>query len=186
MGFNIQQRPLSYIKHLDHRNVDNISLVVIHCTELPDMAMARIWGEKVIHTESQSGNSGHFYIDRNGDTQAWVPNDYVAHHVRGHNEQSIGIELVNTGRYPHWFKSAHQEMSEPYPAVQIDALARLLEHLISILPELKYIAGHEELDTQWLPSQDKPDIMIRRKLDPGPHFPWSAIMDRIPLKRWTP
>ena len=186
MAFIIQQRPLSYIQHLDHRNLDSISLVVIHCTELPDLAMARVWGEKMVHAQSQTGNSGHFYIDRDGATQAWVPMDHVAHHVRGHNERSIGIELVNTGRYPNWFNSTHQEMSEPYPAVQIDALVKLLEYLVSSLPELKYIAGHEVLDTDWLPSEDKPDIMIRRKLDPGTHFPWSEIMDKIPLKRWIP
>jgi N-acetyl-anhydromuramyl-L-alanine amidase AmpD len=34
-----------------------------------------------------------------------------------------------------------------------------------------------------LPSQDLPDIEIRRKIDPGPHFPWSVIMDRISLNR---
>jgi len=149
------------------------------------MAMARVWGEKVVHAQSQTGNSGHFYIDRDGDTQAWVPMDCVAHHVRGHNKRSIGIELVNTGRYPYWFNSAHQEMPEPYPAVQLDALVNLLDYLVSTLPRLERIAGHEDLDTDWLPSEDRPDIMIRRKLDPGPHFPWSAIMDKTPLRRWT-
>lgn len=185
MNPNIQHRPLSYIKRLDSRSADNISLVVIHCTELPDLATARIWGERVIHTQSQTGNSGHFYIDRDGSTQAWVPIDRVAHHVRGNNERSIGIELVNTGRYPDWFKSGHQEMSEPYPAVQVDALIKLLDHLVSTLPGLDSIAGHEDLDTDWIPSEDKPDIMVKRKLDPGPHFPWSAIMDKTQLNRWT-
>lgn len=160
-------------------------MIVIHCTELPDLAMARVWGEKVVHTESQTGNSGHFYIDRDGSIHQWVPIDYVAHHVRGHNEQSIGIELVNNGRYPDWFKSKHQQMSELYPAAQIDALAILLDHLVSKLPGLESIAGHEDLDTDLLPSEDDSDILIRRKLDPGPHFPWSLIMDKTPLKRLT-
>lgn len=181
----IQQRPLSYIQRLDYRNTKHIKLVVIHCTELPNMEMARTWGEKVVHTRSQTGNSGHFYIDRDGNTEEWVPVDYVAHHVRGQNEQSIGIELVNNGRYPDWFKSNHQEMSEPYPAVQIEALVVLLDHLASIHPGLESIAGHEDLDTDLLPSEDNPDIKIRRKLDPGPHFPWATITDRIPLRRLT-
>lgn len=160
-------------------------MVVIHCTELPDLAMARVWGEKVVHSKTQTGNSGHFYIDRDGSIHQWVPVDCVAHHVRGHNEQSIGIELVNNGRYPDWFKSNHQEMSEPYPTVQIKALVVLLGHLVATLPGLERVAGHEELDTDLLPSEDKPEIMINRKLDPGPHFPWLVIKDKIPLKRLT-
>jgi len=171
------------VQRLERRCADQTRLVVIHCTELPDMAMARIWGERVVHLESQTGNSGHFYIDRDGSIEQWVPLDRVAHHVRGFNPQSIGIELVNNGRYPDWFKSNHQQMSEPYPGTQIEALTALLNHLAAELPELKSITGHEELDTDLLPSEDKTDIMIRRKLDPGPHFPWSSIMDTITLNR---
>jgi len=149
------------------------------------MAMARVWGERVVHPQSQTGNSGHFYIDRDGSTEQWVPLDRVAHHVKGFNPQSIGIELVNNGRYPDWFKSRHQQMSEPYPAEQIEALASLLNQLAAELPELDNITGHEDLDTGLIPSEDKPDIMIRRKLDPGPHFPWSSFMEKISLDRLT-
>ena len=63
---NIHQRPLSYAQRLDGRCTDDINLLVIHCTELPDLAMARVYGEKVHHTGTQTGNSGHFYIDRDG------------------------------------------------------------------------------------------------------------------------
>jgi len=149
------------------------------------MAMAREWGEKIMHVESQTGNSGHFYIDRDGSIQQWVPSDYVAHHVRGYNAQSIGIELVNNGRYPDWFRSDHQAMNEPYTAAQIRALGLLLDKLVSKLPGLECIAGHEDLDTDLLPSEDIPEIMIRRKQDPGPQFPWAEILDKTPLKRWV-
>jgi len=158
-------------------------MVVIHCTELPDLAMARVWGEKVVHTGSQTGNSGHFYVDRDGSLHQWVPLDHVAHHVRGQNERSIGIELVNIGRYPDWYNAGHQQMSEPYPGEQVEALIILLNHLVSTLPGLEIITGHEDLDTEMLPSDDKPEIMIRRKQDPGPHFPWATITDRISLRR---
>jgi len=176
---------LSYTQRLEKRDPDRITLVVIHCTELPDLEMARMFGEKVHHSESQTGNSGHFYIDRDGSIEQWVPLSRVAHHVRGFNPQSIGIELVNSGRYPDWFVSTHQQMAEPYPQAQIDAVAALLHHLTTQLPGLEDIAGHEDLDTAMLPSEDKPDVMIRRKLDPGPHFPWPEIMNKISLNRLT-
>lgn len=176
---------MSYTQRLEKRDTDSINLVVIHCTELPDLAMARVWGEKERHAESQTGNSGHFYIDRDGNIEQWVPIDRVAHHVRGHNLRTIGVELVNNGRYPDWFHSSHQQMTEPYSGVQIEALASLLIHLVEQLPCLEQVTGHEDLDTAVLPSEDKPHIMIRRKLDPGPCFPWSEFMNKIPLNRLT-
>jgi N-acetylmuramoyl-L-alanine amidase len=179
----VLQRPLHYVERLESRRTDEISLVVIHCTELPDMATARIWGEKELHPDSNTGNSGHFYIDRDGSIEQWVPVNRVAHHVRGFNPQSIGIELINNGRYPDWFLTDHQQMSEPYPDLQIEALATLLNHLQAELPELETITGHEDLDTAMIPSEDKTDTLIRRKLDPGPQFPWSGIMKQLSLHR---
>jgi len=181
----IQHRPLPYTQRLEGRRTESIKLVVIHCTELPDLAMARIWGETAIYRNSQTGNSGHFYIDRDGSIEQWVPLDRVAHHARGFNPQSIGIELVNNGRYPDWFQSGHQQMTEPYTGAQIDALAALLNHLLAQLPGLEGITGHDELDTGVRPSEDMPDIMIRRKLDPGPRFPWSVLTEKTLLKHLT-
>jgi N-acetylmuramoyl-L-alanine amidase len=183
VNLDIFQRPLSYTQRLESRRLDAIELVVVHCTELPDMATARIFGEKIHHPESRTGNSGHFYIDRDGSIEQWVPVDRVAHHVRGFNPKSVGVELVNTGRYPDWFKSDHQQVTEPYPDIQIEALASLLNQLEKELPALESISGHSDLDTDMLPSEDLPDIEIRRKIDPGPHFPWSVIMDGISLNR---
>ena len=158
---------------------------MIHCTELPDLQTARFWGEKLVHVESHTGNSGHFYIDRSGYTEQWVPLDRVAHHVRGFNPESIGIELVNIGRYPDWFKSDHQQMTEPYPDKQIEALLALLIQLHDELPGLEFVAGHEDIDTEMVPSEDRPETMIRRKVDPGPLFPWPRIMSTISLRRLT-
>ncbi|HEY6510551.1 MAG TPA: N-acetylmuramoyl-L-alanine amidase [Burkholderiaceae bacterium] len=66
------------------------------------------------------------------------------------NSSSIGIELDNNG-------------SEPYPQVQIDALLALLADLRQRyrLPAANFV-GHS-------------DVAPRRKVDPGPLFPWRML-----------
>lgn len=180
--FSIAQKPLSYVDRLDTRSPDSIRRVVIHATELPDMATAREYGERIHHQASRTGNSGHYYIDRDGRVEQWVPLDRVAHHVRGHNEDSIGIELVNRGRWPDWYDSHHQDWEETYPAAQIRALIELLEMLERELPGLAEIAGHDQLDHDWIKSSDNPDVLIRRKTDPGPVFPWTEVLSAVGLR----
>ncbi len=167
--------PLPYIDRLGERALDAIDLVVIHCTELPDLAMARDYGERVLY-DSGAGNSGHYYIDRDGRIEQYVPHARIAHHVRGYNPRSIGIELVNTGRYPHWLDSRHQAMDEPYPDAQIAALLGLLRWLPRPLPSLRWIAGHEALDTALVEASDDPALQVSRKRDPGPQFPWARVL----------
>lgn len=182
----VQQRLLPYVASLATRPLQSIDLVVIHCTELPDLAVAREYGERIIHTGSGTGNSGHYYIDRDGLVEEWVPADRVAHHTRGFNERSIGIELINRGRYPNWFDSEQQCMTEPYPAPQIDRLAALLRLLQTDLSHLRWIAGHESLDTGTVPASDNPEMRVRRKRDPGPLFPWDTVLALIDLRPFAP
>jgi N-acetylmuramoyl-L-alanine amidase len=181
----IQEHPLPYEARLEARARAAIDLVVVHCTELPDLATAREYGERVLY-DSGSGNSGHFYIDRDGTIQAWVHPERIAHHTRGYNERAIGIELVNTGRFPEWLDSRRQAMDEPYPEVQIDALIALLQLLARDYPGLRHVAGHEDLDTGEVAASDDPALRVRRKRDPGPRFPWPRVLDAIPLRRLVP
>ncbi|MFY2764423.1 N-acetylmuramoyl-L-alanine amidase [Arenimonas sp. MALMAid1274] len=181
----LQAWPLPYAHRLQSRPLGNVDLVVIHCTELPDLALAREYGEREIHA-SGTGNSGHYYIDRDGSTHVFVTPDRVAHHTRGYNERSIGIELVNAGRYPDWFDSRRQTLDEPYTDPQIDALLGLLGHLQRELPSLEFIAGHEDLDQDRVPSSDNLHQLVFRKRDPGPRFPWSRVLDACTLVRIRP
>lgn len=176
---------LPYALRLDERDAAAIDLVVMHCTELPDLATARDYGERILYPSpvGGSGNSGHFYIDRDGSTHEWVPVDRVAHHTRGYNPRSIGIELVNTGRYPDWLDSRHQAMDESYTQAQVDALVALLHALQARLPALRFIAGHEDLDTDEVPASDDATLRVWRKRDPGPHFPWDRVLQAVPLQR---
>src|SRR5690554_2610225 len=138
---------LPYVERLGQRAPGDIDLVVIHCTELPDMAMAREYGERILYPEAGTGAAGHWYIDRDGAITEYVSAERIVHHVRGWNPRSVGIELVNTGRFPDWYDSRHQAMTEPYPPEQVQALVGLLRHLCIELPGLRHISGHEELDT---------------------------------------
>ena len=179
----IAYEPLPYEARLDPRERAQIDLVVIHCTELPDLAMARRFGEEVLYEGSQTGNCGHFYIDRDGSVHQYASIDRIAHHVRGHNARAIGVELVNRGRYPDWLAAHHQAMDQPYTDAQVDALVALLRWLSLEVPSLRQIAGHEDLDTTTVPATDDPDVLVPRKRDPGPRFPWQQVLDAITLHR---
>ena len=179
----LQHAPLPYESRLQARDPGDIDLVVIHCTELPDLAKAREYGERVLYPDSGTGNSGHYYIDRDGSIHHYVAHDRIAHHTRGHNARSIGIELVNTGRWPHWLDSRHQAMDEAYTEAQIKALAELLRQLQVDLPSLRHIAGHEDLDTTEVEASDDPSVKVRRKRDPGPLFPWPRMLAASGLER---
>jgi N-acetylmuramoyl-L-alanine amidase len=178
--------PLPYCARLAERPLDAIDLVVIHCTELPDLATARVYGERIHHPESRTGNAGHFYVEETGRVHQWVPLDRVAHHVRGYNARSVGIELCNPGRYPDWFDSRRQRMTAPYPGDQVDALVALLRELRATLPALARISGHEVLDTDRVPASDRPDRRVYRKRDPGPLFPWPRVLAAVDLAWYEP
>ena len=180
--WSVNEWPLPYEQRLEARAIGAIDLVVIHCTETPDLASAREVGEQVRY-DSGTGNSGHYYIDRDGGVHVFVRPQRIAHHVRGYNERSVGIELVNTGRYPHWYDSRHQAMAEAYTEAQLVALEKLLSRLRAELPSLAYIAGHEDLDREQLPATDDPAMQVARKRDPGPLFPWPRILEAAGLER---
>ena len=177
---------LPYVPRLDKRPLERIDLVVVHCTELPDIVTARVYGERIHHEESRTGNSGHYYIERDGQVQEWVPPDRVAHHVRGFNDSSIGIELDHPGRYPEWFDSRRQVLREPYTQVQLENLVRLVNTLRRAIPTIHLASGHDRLDTARVPSSDQPGVTVRRKVDPGPLFPWDRFLAATGLEFFEP
>lgn len=183
---HIHDWPLPYETRLDKRPLNSIDLIVIHCTELPDMKTAREFGERVRYPKSRTGNSGHYYIDTDGTVYRFVANNRIANHTFGYNPRSIGIEISNIGRYPHWNDSRYQQFHVAYTKAQIDSLLSLLRQLKHDLPNLKYIAGHEDLDRRVQPADDDPNIMLPRRQDPGPLFPWSQLVPASGLTRFEP
>lgn len=179
----IHDTPLPYEAQLVERRAEDVDLLVVHCTELPDLAMARTYGERVIYTDTGTGASGHYYIDRDGTVSRYVDPLRVANHTRGYNPRSIGVELVNLGRYPDWFDSRRQVPTEPYTAAQIDALVALVAELQTQFPNLSRVAGHETLDTARVAASDDDTLTVPRKVDPGPRFPWTEFLERTGLDR---
>lgn len=181
----LRLHPLPYVEALAARDPAGIDTVVIHCTELPDLATAREYGERILYPASGTGNSGHYYIDRDGGIVEYVRPQRVAHHTRGWNPRSIGIELVNIGRFPDWLDSRRQAMDEAYTDAQIESLVALLLDLQARFPALLQIAGHEDLDLDEVEASDDPSVKVRRKRDPGPLFPWNEVLQAVPLQRFA-
>lgn len=103
--------------------------------------------------------SAHFFIDRAGKLQQFVPTHMRAWHagesnLHGRacvNDFSIGIELEGCDR-------------DAFTAAQYESLAALTRLLMRAYPAIRAgnIAGHS-------------DIAPGRKTDPGPHFDWQLL-----------
>ncbi len=112
-------------------------------------------------SSAQAQVSAHYLVVRDGKLIQLVDERARAWHAGASrwgssidiNTTSIGIELDNNGR-------------EPYPQVQIDALLALLADLRQRyrLPAANFL-GHS-------------DVAPRRKIDPGPLFPWRTLAAR--------
>jgi N-acetylmuramoyl-L-alanine amidase len=131
------------------------SLVVLHYTSNDDTDTAL----RTL-TDPLREVSAHYLVGRDGDIVQLVDETRRAWHAGASrwggiddvNSVSIGIELDNNG-------------FEPYPPAQIDALLLLLADLklrLSI-PTANFV-GHA-------------DVAPRRKLDPGPLFPWRILAE---------
>ncbi|WP_414707367.1 N-acetylmuramoyl-L-alanine amidase [Rudaea sp.] len=186
MDLAIHDWPLPYEARLHKRALSDIDLVVIHCTELPDMKTTREYGERVHYPNLGTGNSGHYYIEENGTIYRFVAPERVANHTVGYNTRSIGIEMFNVGRYPHWGDSRYQAFTVPYTKEQINSLLALLRKLRAGIPSLRYISGHENLDRRLEPASDDPKILLPRRQDPGPLFPWNEIVPAAGLEKLVP
>ena len=182
----IQVEHLSYVERLEQRQLEVVEVVVIHATETPDLRTAKEFAEQIHYQGSQTGNSGHYYVDLDGTVYEYVPTDRVAHHVANYNLNTIGIELVNRGRFPYWFDTNSQQWDAIYPQAQLDALYQLVEMLKLKHANVSQIARHSDLDPRLVPASNDENQQVRRKLDPGTTFPWETFVRSSQLKPVKP
>ena len=167
---HITVRWLTWINDLPLRDPEDVNLVVIHATEEPEIKNARNLAET-----SEDLIGAHYYIDRDGSVEEWVPITRAANHTRGHNRRSIGVELVNLGRYPDHFSSNRQVPSDPFPEAQIESLEQLFRQLRRECSNLSEVEPHSRLDVREVSASDDASVMVRRRIDPGPLFPWARV-----------
>ena len=130
-----------------------IKYIIIHYTDMKNQRVA------IKRLQSKVAKvSCHYLISKKGKIYQLVNDKDIAWHAgvskwrsdRNLNYCSIGIELVNNG-------------SEIFPKKQISSLKILLKKLLKKYKiSIKSILGHS-------------DISPGRKIDPGPHFPWSQV-----------
>lgn len=137
----------------------SVDTVVIHYTGMKSgpEALSRM-------CDADAKVSAHYMIEDDGTLFRLISEEKRAWHAgvscwRGRdniNHNSIGIELVNPG---------HEFGYKPFPALQIEALLRLLSEIRErhSIPLHGYV-GHS-------------DIAPDRKTDPGELFPWRVLAE---------
>ena len=152
-----------------------VTEIIVHATGGPFCQ-----GGKVVFSPSGTGESIkkffeksgavsiHYIVDRDGSVLKSVPEDEVAIHAVAHNENAIGIELIN-----------HGDGRDAYPDVQVQALGKLIRGIQQRwnIP-LSQVKGHEDVDRSTFDCAGK---SARRKQDPGPLFPWPQVKAQLQL-----
>ncbi len=85
---------------LERRHTAELDLIVLHCTELPTLQMAEEFGERIVLPKQEPDFRVIITSIETAGCIGMYTDDRMARHVIGFNPNSIGIELVNLGRYP--------------------------------------------------------------------------------------
>jgi N-acetyl-anhydromuramyl-L-alanine amidase AmpD len=146
--------------------------IVLHATGGPDCDSSRRFRGGTLDgivghfLRNRSRISIHYVIGRDGRVVAMVPESQVAWHARGHNQDSIGIELVNDG-----------DGVDQYSDAQIQRLIELLRGLLARHRlGVDAIKTHAELDDSTITCNG---VVIKRKQDPGRAFPLEWVVARV-------
>lgn len=150
-----------------------VTEIIVHATGGPFCQSGKVvfspsgTGESIKKFFEKSGAvSIHYIVDRDGSVLKSVPEDEVAIHAVAHNENAIGIELIN-----------HGDGRDAYPDVQVQALGKLIRGIQQRwnIP-LSQVKGHEDVDRSTFDCAGK---SARRKQDPGPLFPWQQVKTQL-------
>jgi N-acetyl-anhydromuramyl-L-alanine amidase AmpD len=109
----------------------------------------------------------HYVIDKDGNIEAGVPENQIANHAKGHNRDSIGIELINRG-----------DGVDQFTEQQLGMLVAALRSIMQRWGVKKSgILSHAAIDDRYFECGGK---KVKAKPDPGPAFPWGRVMELIP------
>ena len=124
------------------------------------------------------GISIHYVVGPDGTVVSMVPEDQSAAHCRGHNADSIGIEMVNAG-----------DGRAPYPEAQQQAVVGLLADILRRNGlGISAVRTHAELDNRTVRCETGEDgawtaipdpAGVPRRTDPGAAFPLESIRQSV-------
>lgn len=144
----------SYSLASGERPSPSVSYIVIHHTSGSSF-------QEAYAALVSKGYSAHYLIDKDGKIYYFVDESRMAYHALGFNEQSIGIELVNTGYSNDKFTDAQY--------ASLNSLLKDITKRWNIPYDNAHIMGHYETLTA------KYADGTYRKWDPSPNFEWSRI-----------
>tara|TARA_A100001015_G_scaffold55279_2_gene60724 strand:+ start:583 stop:1263 length:681 start_codon:yes stop_codon:yes gene_type:complete len=132
----------AYTKHhynLDHANLIDPKMVVVHYTAIPSLELSMKAFEPVempshrdrLLKHGRVNVGTHYMIDKKGNIYQLYPTTVITRHVIGFNHTAIGIELVSAGQ-------------EGLRLKQINAAIKLIEYLTRVHPSIEYLIGHME------------------------------------------
>lgn len=151
-----------------------IDMIVIHSTGGPtcDTRTGQlVWvkagslEENIRIIEAHPTLGIHYMIDRDGTLRKSVPEDQVGHHVFRFSERSVAVELINDG-----------DGIDPFSELQLRATVSLIKDIAARNKLTRdSVKRHSDLDFGTLPCMRN----MRRKVDPGPAFPFEKVLDLV-------
>lgn len=96
----------------------------------------------------------HGLIDRDGSAATGRALSEQGAHIKGHNETSIGFCLVGGHG-----SAVSDAFDENFTTEQYWSLYALLERMVEVLPDLKYIVGHNQFANKACPGFDVTELL---------------------------
>ena len=156
-----------------------INEVIIHCSATqPEWMKDQPFKAKVEeirrwHKARKWSDIGyHYLIDRDGTIMAGRPVERVGAHVRGHNEDTIGVCLIGGHG-----SSADDDFSENFTVAQDKALQSFLAELKRRHRGIARVTGHNRYAAKACPGFDVP-TWSRNSVQKPSRF-WAAIQQII-------
>ncbi|WP_312077178.1 N-acetylmuramoyl-L-alanine amidase [Chryseobacterium sp.] len=145
--------------------------LILHYTALDD--------SRSLTALTQKDVSAHYLVSNTGDNEIYqlVDENKRAYHAgisgwrsdKNLNDNSIGIEIVNTG---YTVDATGKKTFVPYSEEQIKKVAALVKDIVERynIPATNVLAHS--------------DVAPTRKQDPGPFFPWKRLYDEYQVGMW--